>query len=335
MSRTVEGEREGEGSSTLLERAGSAAAGITTAGPKHPTTRLALQWGLAVLIFGFLVVFVLRQWNTLPDFDWHFAPGWLALSAVCVFSFYVFQGEIWRLIVRALGEEIPPVESRAMWGKSLIARYVPTNVLMLVGRMVMAERHGVPKRLTLASMVYELGLGFGTAVIVGAYFVIQLPSLEDQPARYAVLAVIPAVMVGFHPRVFSRVANFALRKLGRQPLPSTLRFGRVIEFSLMYIACWAVIGVGVYAFAAAITTVDISDLPYIAAAYPVAFCVAVLTFIVPSGLGTRDAALATALAAVLPGAVATAIAVAFRILQTVMELLYVGAVVAHEKRKGA
>ena len=37
-----------------------------------------------------------------------------------------------------------------------------------------------------------------------------------------------------------------------------------------------------------------SDFPYVAAAYPVAFCVAVLTFIVPSGLGTRDAALAVA-----------------------------------------
>jgi uncharacterized membrane protein YbhN (UPF0104 family) len=334
VSRTVEGEREGEGSSTLLERAGAAAAGITSAGPKHPTARLALQWGLAVLIFGFLVVFVLRQWNTLPDFKWHFVPGWLALSIVCVFGFYAFQGEIWRLIVRALGEEIPPTESRAMWGKSLIARYVPTNVLMLVGRMVMAERHGVPKRLTLASMVYELGLGFGTAVIVGAYFVIQLPSLEGQSARYAVLAVIPAVMVGFHPRVFARVANFALRKLGRQPLPSTLPYGRVLEFSLMYIVSWAVIGLGVFAFARALTPIDISDLPYIAAAYPVAFCVAVLTFVVPSGLGTRDAALATAMAAVLAGAVATAIAVAFRILQTVIELLYVAAVVALEKRKG-
>jgi glycosyltransferase 2 family protein len=331
---TVEGgtEREGEDGSTLLERAGSAAAGITSAGPKHPAARLALQWGLAVLIFGSLVVFVLRQWNTLPDFKWHFAPGWLVLSMVCVFAFYTVQAEIWRLIVRALGEQIPAVDSRAIWGKSLLARYVPTNVLMLVGRMVMAERFGVPKRVTLASMVYELGLGFGTAVIVGAYFVIQLPSLDDQPARYAVLLVIPAVMVGFHPRVFARVANFALRKLGRQPLPRTLPYGRVLEFSVMYIVSWAVIGLGVFAFARALTSIEISDLPYIAAAYPVAFCVAVLTFIVPSGLGTRDAALATAMAGVLAGAVATAIAVAFRILQTVIEL-YVGTVVALEKRK--
>jgi hypothetical protein len=210
---------------------------------------------------------------------------------------------------------------------------VPTNVLMLLGRMVMAERYGVPRRVTFASMVYELGLGVGTAVIVGAYFVIQLPSLHDQPARYAVLAVIPAVIVAVHPRVFARVANFGLGKLGREPLPATLPFGRVIQCSLIYIACWAVIGFGVYAFAAALTPLDASDLPYVAAAYPVAFCVAVLTFIVPSGLGTRDAALATAMAAVLAGAVATAIAVAFRIFQTAVELIYVAAVVAIDRRR--
>jgi glycosyltransferase 2 family protein len=319
---------------TLLERAGSAAAGIGQAGPKHPRARLAVQWGLALLIFGFLIGFVLRQWNDLPeDFHWHFVPGWLALSAVCVFVFYIGQGEIWSLIMRALGERIPSVPSRAMWGKSLLARYVPTNVLMLLGRMIMAERHGVPRRVTMASMVYELGLSFGTAVIVGAYFVIQLPSLEDQPARYAVLALIPVVMAGFHPRVFAPLANFALRKLGRKPLPKTLAYGKVVQFSVMYIVCWAIMGLGVYAFAAALTHVDVSDLPYIGAAYPVAYCVAVLTFIVPSGLGTRDAALATAMAAVLPGAVATAIAVAFRIFQTIIELVYVAVVAAHDSRQ--
>lgn len=293
---------------------------------------MAFQWGLAGLIFGFLIFFVLRQWNKLPDFDWRFAPSWLALSALCVAVFYVAQGEIWRLIVHALGERIDPVPGRAVWGKSLIARYVPTNVLMLVGRIVMAERYGVAKRVCLASIVYELGLGFGTAVMVGAYFVIELPSLGDQPGRYAILALIPAVLAVLHPRVFAPLADFGLRKLGREPLPRTLPFARVLGFALMYVGCWAAIGVGVYSFAAALHPVDAGDLPYIAAAYPVAFCVAVLTFIVPSGLGTRDAALAVGISAVLAGTVATAIAVGFRLFQTAVELIYVGTVAGLAKR---
>jgi hypothetical protein len=317
---------------TLLERAGTAAAGMGAVGPRHPGARLALPWGLVVLIFGFLLVFVLRQWNQLPDYDWRFRPGWLAVSALTVGAFYVIQGELWRAIVRSLGARIEPRQARAVWGKSLIARYVPTNMLMVVGRAVMAERHGVPRRVTLASMAYELGLGVCTAVIVGAYFVIELPRLEDQSARYAIVVVVPLAFAALHPRVFAPAANFLLRKLGREPLPRAMPFGHVIRFALLYLVAWASIGVAVFAFASALHPVDAADFPYVATAYPVAFCVAVLTFIVPSGLGTRDAALATALAAVLAGTVATAIAVALRIFQTAVELLYVGVVAALGRR---
>src|SRR4051794_41098196 len=98
-----------------------------------------------------------------------------------------------------------------------------------------------------------------------------------------------------------------------------------------YLIGWLLVGAGLFMFGLALQPLPFDKLPYIAAAYPVAFCVSVLTFIVPSGLGTRDAALATAMAAVLPGAVATAIAVAFRIFQTIVELLYVGGVAAHDR----
>jgi uncharacterized membrane protein YbhN (UPF0104 family) len=331
----VEGRPE-QAERTLLERAGAAASGLGQARPRHPVARIAFQWGLAILIFGFLVVFVARQWSKLPDFDWRFSPGWLALSLVCVLGFYAIQGELWRVILHSLGEEhLHPRPARAVWGKSLIARYVPTNALMVVGRVIMAERYGVKKRVCLASIVYELGLGFGTAVMVGAYFVIQLPSLEDQPGRYVVLVLIPIVLAGFHPRIFFPLANFALRKLGREALPRPLPFTRVLEVAMGYIVAWAVIGLGTYAFAAAVQSLDAGDLPFVAAAYPVAFCVAVLTFIVPSGLGTRDAALATAMAAVMDATVATAIAVGFRIFQTAVELGYVGGVAWIERRASA
>jgi hypothetical protein len=167
---------------------------------------------------------------------------------------------------------------------------------------------------------------------VGAYFVIKLPSLQDQPARWAILAVIPIVLTVLHPRVFGPLANFGLRKLGREPLPRTLPFGRVLQIAVLYMISWGMIGLGVFAFASALQSIDLSDFPYIAAAYPVAFCVAVLTFVVPSGLGTRDAALATAMTAALTGTVATAIAVGFRIFQTAIELLYVAVVVGLGRR---
>ena len=318
---------------TLLERAGSRAAGLGRLGADRPRARRALEVGIVVLVFAFLVAFVATQWGKLPDYDWDFRPAWLLVSALGVATYYVIQCEAWRAILASLGEHLDARVARAVWGKSLIARYVPTNALMVVGRVVMAERHGVSKRGCLASIVYELGLGVVTAVVVGAYFVITLPRLEDEPARYAILVVVPLALVVLHPRVFHPLADFALRKLGRSTLPATLRFGRVLELALVYLAGWAAMGLGVVGFTAALHPIALEDVPYAAAAYPVAFCAAVVTFLVPSGLGTRDAALAISLTAVLPGAVATAIAVGFRIFQTLIELLYVAGVSALGRRR--
>jgi hypothetical protein len=317
---------------TLLERAGSTAAGLGSLGEGRPRARRALEVGLVVVVVAFLSVFVATQWGRLPDYDWDFRPLWLLVSAAGVASFYAIQCEAWRAILASLGEHLDSRVARSIWGKSLVARYVPTNALMVVGRVVMAEKYGVSKRGCLASIVYEIGLAVVTAVMVGAYFVITLPRLEDEPARYAILVVVPLALVALHPRVFKALADSALRKLGRATLPATLPTGRVLELALVYLAAWVAMGVGVVGFAAALHPLDLEDVAYAAAAYPVAFCAAVVTFVVPGGLGTRDAALAIALAAVLPGAVATAIAVAFRIFQTVIELLYVAAVTALARR---
>lgn len=317
-----------EPSQTLLERAGSTAAGLGSIGEGRPRLRRTLEIGIVAVIAIFLVAFIATQWGRLPDYNWEFRPAWLLVSAVGVALFYSIQCEAWRMILRSLGEHLDARTARAIWGKSLVARYVPTNALMVVGRVVMAEKHGVGKRACLASIVYEAGLAVVTAVVVGAYFVIDLPRLDDQPARYAILVVVPLALVVLHPRVFRPLADFALRKLGRQPLPATLPFGRVLEIAIVFLAAWVAMGAGVVGFANALHPLDAEDVAYAAAAYPVAFCAAVVTFIAPGGLGTRDAALAISLAAVLPGAVATAIAVGFRIFQTAIELLWVAAAAA-------
>ncbi|HYZ28132.1 MAG TPA: lysylphosphatidylglycerol synthase domain-containing protein [Thermoleophilaceae bacterium] len=315
------------GRAPLLHRAGSAAAGVGSVGEGRPKLRAAIQYGLIAVVFGFLALFLATQWSKLPNYDWRFRPGWLVAAVVLVLGFYGLQPLLWQLILKGLGERGDGTQLRAAWAKSLVARYVPTSALLVVGRVVLAERAGITMRVCLASIVYELALGLSAAVIGGAYFFIKLPALQDQPARFAILLVIPLALVGLHPRVFKPLVDWALGKFGREPLPRALPYRMVLLLMPAFLAGWLMVGTGLFAFALALQTLPADKLPYIAAAYPVAFCVSVLTFIVPSGLGARDATLATAIDAVLPLTVATAIAVAFRIFQTAVELTFVGLLV--------
>jgi hypothetical protein len=311
----------------FLHRAGTAAAGVGSLGEGRPKLRAAIQYGLIAVVFACLAFFLVTQWNKLPNYDWRFRPAWLVAAFALLLTFFALQPTLWQIILRGLGERGDPTQLRAAWGKSLIARYVPTSALMVVGRVVLAERAGITKRVCLASVVYELALGVSAAVIGGAYFFIKLPSLRDQPLRYGILLVVPAALVALHPRVFKPFADWALGKLGREPLPRALPYRMVLLLVPAYLLGWLLVGAGLFTFALALQPLPAGKFLYIATAYPVAFCVSVLTFIIPSGLGTRDATLATAIHAVLPLAVATAIAVAFRIFQTAVELLFVGVLV--------
>lgn len=317
-----------------LHRLGSAAAGIGRVGTGRPRMKLAIEAGVVALVVAFLAIFLATQWSALPDYDWRFEPAWLAVSALAVAGFYMASAQIWLGLVTALGERLDGTAGRAVYGKSLVARYVPTSALALVGRVVLAEREGVSKRVTLASVAYELGCSLTAAVAVGSYFVVTLPALEGSPARWAILAVIPLALAGLHPRVFRPLADRGLGMLGREPLPAALPFRTVLRFVFLIALLWGTIGSGLFAFAAALHPLEVGDLPFVAASYAVGFCVAVITFIVPAGIGSRDAALAAGLDVVVPGSVAIAIAVAFRIFQTAVELLWVGAVTWRARRRG-
>ena len=61
----------------LLHRIGEAGATIGTKPPRSRSVRLALQIGLAVLIFGFLVLTVIDQWSEIQDEGVHFHVVWL------------------------------------------------------------------------------------------------------------------------------------------------------------------------------------------------------------------------------------------------------------------
>ena len=322
MNLRASSRRAGKAHPSLLERAGALAANVGVPGSAYPRARLVVQLGIGVLILGVLLGFIASQWSELPDFDWRFSPGWLALAAVAVLAFLVIQGEIWRLILRSLGEELDERPAQAIYATSLLARYVPSNILMVVGRIVMAGRYGVRRRVCLASMAYEAGLALCAAIVVGSYFVVTLPALEGQPARYAALGLVPLALLVLHPKVFQPIADYALGKLGREALPKPLPFSRVLFFTSLYVLDLVVVGLGVLAFTAALHPVEGSEVSLIVSSYAVSFSVAMLTFVVPGALGTRDTALALALTAVLPVTVAAAIAVAFRLLQTAAEVVY-------------
>lgn len=321
----------------LLHRIGEAGAKFGTKPPRSKRVRLAIQIGIAVVVFGFLVLTVVDQWAEIQDKGVHFHVLWLIPAFVVLLIFYAFNALGWDLILRFLGYKLGAGRAQVAWGQPLLARYVPGSVLYVLGRVLLSERVGVPRRLTVASIVYEQALQATSAIIVAAYFLIDHPDLQGQPLRWGILVLIPLAIVLLHPRVFGPLANRALRAFGREPLPEVMSLKGVVVVMAFYALNWGVIAVGIYCVARSVSTISASDLLVAGAAQAFGYVAALVTLVAPAGLGIRDAAFAWAFKVATPGnsfAVASLVAIVVRGVLTVVEVVYVGAVTALGRREG-
>lgn len=319
---------------TFLERIGAAGAAASSLGTGQSRWQRALLVVLALVIVGFLAVAIVSQWSKLPDIDWQFRPEWLAASLAALVVFQFIHATLWVAILESLGTPIHAMRGRAVWSLTLLARYVPTNIALAVSRMALAERYGVPKRITGASIVYELGFTFAGAAAVGAYFVVTLPSLDDEPVRWLALAAPVLSLIALDPAVFHRLADAALRRLGRATLPLSLSRLQVLGFFSAFVASFLVAGFAVYAFSEAIHGVAGDDIPTTIGAYSVGFAASVVAFVLPGGLGAREGAMAAALSPAMPLAVALAVAVGIRLAQMAVEVLYAAVTPLLARRSG-
>lgn len=330
----VRDERGADGAS-LLHRIGKLGATLGKRGPKRRSTRVMLQGSFALLIFGLLVYTVVSQWSELREEGVAFDLIWLLPAVGFMLLHFVCCAAVWGAILRLLGSPVTPTEAQRIWAQPLLVRYIPGTVLFILARILLAEKAGVTRRVSSAGLVYEQAASIAGALTIATWFLIAHPDLSGQPARWLLLMVVPLIVTMLHPRIFGPVVNRLLVALGRDRLPHLLRFRGVIAVYAAYIGIWAIMGIGVYFAARSVHFFELADLPIVAASQMIGFLAAVVSAVTPAGLGVRDAAFAWAVKVVLPSGsfgVGAAIAIGVRATQTVVELLYVGAVTAIWRR---
>jgi hypothetical protein len=305
---------------TRLERAGEWASRAASLRPADPSLRRGLYAGIGLLValgVGFALATTLGE---LPKLEWRSEPLWLAAGIVAFIVLVLAEAEIWRRLLRALGPELGFVDAGTIWCASALGRYVPTSVLTPMVRVAMAERVGVPKRICFASIAYEIALWFTAALVIGAYFVTDLPDLQGDAVRFTALVVPALALACLHPRVFERVANVTLERLGREPLRQVLGFGHVLAFVGLYAGAFVIAGLSVFALAHSVYPVGGDDLVIVTGAFAVGTALSILAFVLPGGLVAREAGLAVALSPIMPTAPAIGVAVLARMTQIGVEV---------------
>jgi glycosyltransferase 2 family protein len=304
-----------------LVKAGDFASRVGSLDPGDPIMRRGLHIAIGLVV---LLGVGLAIWGTLsefPEVDWRWRPVSLGLGVLGVATFLVLNAELWRRLLHALGPELPPLPASTIWFVSGLGRFVPTSLLTPMIRIAMSEREGVPKRICLVSVAYEIALALSGALIVGAYFIVDLPDLQGHWERFLAVGLPVIAVVALQPGIFHRLTASALERLGREPIPAPLGSARVFEFLGLYAVVYVLAGLSTFALGQAIYPMGSDDIVTVLGAFAVGTTLGIIAFVLPAGLVAREAGLAVALSPIMPTAPAVAIAVLSRVVQIAMEVL--------------
>lgn len=301
-----------------------------SAGQRSPLRkRLGLLAGLVVCAF--LAWALVRGWEGVRDYDWDIRPLPFAAGIAVLVLFYLASGVGYLLILQRMHRPAPPhLAMLSIWARSLLGRYVPGSVVMVLGRVVLSHERGVPRRTTAAAMVYELVLSVGVAAAAAVLFVLVY-GLGG--AAVWVVALLPLGMAALHPRIFGPASAWALRKAGREPLPRLIGGRDLLLLGAWFGVIAVLLALGMWLLVVGAAGTGAGGPLFIGAAFLMSFAVSMAAVIVPSGLGVREGAFALALAQNVPEGVAVALAVGARLMLTLVELVFVAVVALAARRR--
>jgi glycosyltransferase 2 family protein len=292
-----------------------------------------LQIGLPILILALFLYQVKKNWADLTAYTFQLNPWLLALAFLGFMLQELSYGLIWQSVLARLGSHLGLRESLRIYLASEFVRYIPGNVWHVLTRILWVGKYGVSRPVAFASMAIELITKLAAGMLVFSFSLLfwqdygKVSSLlSGSLIDILGIAGILLLCIGLHPRILNGALNWTLLRLKREPIQLTLRYSDILIITLAWCISWIVAGSAFYVLLLALWPVaPLVAWPICIGIYAIAWDIGFVSFITPSGLGIREAAIVGlfALALPLPAGLASIMALLSRLVSTLAEVVCV------------
>jgi len=278
---------------------------------------------VVILILFFLVRFLYHHWREVATFDFSFNYYYLASSFGVLFIFFFLRVYCWKVMLGMMNIPLSLRKSVKVSFLSMMGKYLPGKVWMVLGKVYLSGREGVPKAEAFASAVIEIVLEIVASIFFFFFFLFAL--VEDSVLSPRVLSlmgvILVAGMVFLHPRLFYKLVNTILYRLKKERIQETITYGDILQLFLLYNGIVLIQGIAFYFFVNALCYVPLDNLLVLTGGLALAGALGTLSFFSPSGLGVREGVLALLLSSSVVAPIAVLISLLARLWVTVGEVV--------------
>lgn len=313
--------------------------GVVTAAVPRRGVGLRSPWlraAVVLLVLGAWGWFLWGQLDALRAYEWRLAP--LPFAAAVGWGALYFAGLAlsWTLLLRTTGgaaRQVALADGVRIWTGTMLSRYLPGNIWHIVGRVALAGSLGVSRTQVATSATVEQLLTLLGAL---ALFALSLPFWRGAAGPEVwLLLFVPVGLALLHPRVLGALLAAAAARLRRPELAWPYSYGELMRILVAYILANLAGGLALWVIIAALAPTELGQLAFVIGAAAAAWAAGYLSFLTPSGLGVREAALTAMLAQVYPLPAAIVGSLVYRLALTLGELVAAGAALLYGRRRGA
>lgn len=314
---------------TPIDDAASAAG---AAAPAQSASRVWLIRLAKLAVFGVVfacLYFAIRHDLSKPDVkSWRQTEvRWplMAAAGLCLAGMNTVQMVRYRSLLFAYGSAPTWRQMAAIAWIPPLGKYVPGSIWSLMGAIAMLRRFGTNAAVAISVVVMVDAFSQIIGMMISAPLLMRPPLGDVIPAgRWVAPVVIALGVITLAPPVFGRLVQWGLRVIKRPPLERMPTWGEYVIPVASAVAQWVFAGAALWLSARALTSVHVSQLPWMIMIAACAMSMGYFAFITPAGMGIRELIFVALLPPLLPDAPAgtvTVVTVSMRLLQIAVELV--------------
>lgn len=282
-----------------------------------------LAAGIFLLILAVMGIVVVREWDALIAFHWQVDVRYLGLTIIFHSLALGMTFWVWHLMITRLGHFDNIKLNFRFYYISTLAKRIPTAIWYVGGRLALYQQVGVAASAVLNCIFLEnviIGIAGVFTFLVFLPFYSQFPKAGVIPFALVGIAGITGLLV--RPQLFVDITNWILKRLGKQVLDKAPARKDIIVWGGLYILPWVLAGFSLYCAIRAFSgDVGLSIIDAFGIS-TLAMLVALLSTVLPSGLGLKELTSSVLLSYWMPLSSAVVVSIAYRLIQTVNEMLW-------------
>ncbi len=281
---------------------------------------------LVVIIFGFIARNIIENWSVIKYFPWHFSYYNLSLLLIFLIPVYLTNSTSWFLVLRALDMKKKYLTIIRIWCFSNASRFIPGAIWQYGGRIFLSSKEGIPVALTVTSLMIEMifVLTIGLLIVLTTF---SLYHFSLNSYLYIVIFSLPILLflllIFTNQKILNIFFNFYKMVTGEKLGIKSFKLSPFwiailsISFLIQFIFDGSVL------FFLTRQAVDLSWnlYPVFIGIFASSWILGYITMIAPAGLGVQEISIATMLSLYMPFPVAGMVAILFRLVLLLSEIL--------------